>query len=59
MPLDGLLDLAVGASAQRLQQLVAVLEVVLVVVFLHARVPPSLARHHAHHGRRGGRVFWG
>lgn len=36
VPLDGLLDFAVGAPSQRLQQLVAVLQVVLVMVFLHA-----------------------
>lgn len=43
VPLDGLLDLAVGASSQRLQQLVAVFQVVLVVVLLHARVASSVA----------------
>lgn len=42
VPLDGLLHLAIGASAQRLQELVAVLQVVLVVVLLHARVPPAV-----------------
>lgn len=36
VPLDGLLDFAVRASPQRLQQLVAVFQIVLVVVFLHA-----------------------
>ena len=43
VPLDGLLHFAVGASPQRLQELVAVLQVVLVVVLLHARVPASVA----------------
>lgn len=43
VPLDGLLDFAVGASSERLQQLVAVLQVMLVVVFLHAGVPPPIA----------------
>lgn len=41
--LNGLLDFAIGASSQCLQQLVPVFEVVLVVVFLHARVSPSIA----------------
>ena len=43
VPLDGLLDLPVGASPQRLQQLVAVLQVVLVVVLLHARAASPVA----------------
>lgn len=42
VPLNGLLDFAIGASSQRLQQLVAVFQVVLVMVFLHARVSPSI-----------------
>lgn len=42
VPLNGLLDFAIGASSQRLQQLVAMLQVVLVMVFLHARVSPSI-----------------
>lgn len=42
VPFNRLLDFAVGASSQGLQQLVAVFQVVLVVVFLHARVPPSI-----------------
>lgn len=61
VPLDGLLDLAVGAPSQRLQELVAVLQVVLVVVLLHAGGPPSrclLGRAWGQHGRiwqgRGG-----
>jgi len=36
VPLDGLLDFAIGASSQRLQELVAVFQIVLVVVFFHA-----------------------
>lgn len=43
VPLNGLLDFAVGASSQRLQQLVAVFQVVLVVMLLHARVSLSVA----------------
>lgn len=46
LALDGLLDFAVGAATQRLQQLVAVLQVVLVVVLLHAAnaaPPPHVA----------------
>lgn len=58
VPLDGLLDFAVGASPERLQQLVAVFQVVLVVVFLHARAaPPPAAARRALLGRVAGR--WG
>lgn len=42
VPLYGLLDFAIGAPSQRLQELVAVLQVVLVMVFLHARVSSSI-----------------
>lgn len=44
LPLNSLLDFAVGASSQRLQELIAVFEVVFVVVLLHARAPPSITR---------------
>lgn len=42
VPLYGLFHFAVGAPSQRLQKLVAVFQVMLVMVFLHARVSPSI-----------------
>lgn len=58
MPLDGLFDLAVGAPSQRLQELVAVLQVVLVVVLLHAGVPPAVAARWGLFGRAAGKHAW-
>lgn len=58
MPLDGLFDLAVGAPSQRLQELVAVLQVVLVVVLLHAGVPPSIAACQGLFGGAAGKHGW-
>lgn len=58
VPLDGLFDLAVGAPSQRLQELVAVLQVVLVVVLLHARVPPPIAACRGVFGRAAAKHGW-
>lgn len=58
VPLDGLFDLAVGAPSQRLQELVAVLQVVFVVVLLHARVPPTIATCWGLFGRAAGQHGW-
>lgn len=58
VPLDGLLDLAVGAPSQRLQELVAVLQVVLVVVLLHSGVPPAIAACRGLFGRVARKHGW-
>lgn len=58
VPLDGFFDLAIGAPSQRLQELVAVLQVVLVVVLLHAGVPPSVAACWGLFGRAEGKHGW-
>lgn len=58
VPLDGLFDFAIGAPSQRLQELIAVFQVVLVVVLLHAGVPPTIAACRGLFGRAAGKHGW-